>query len=415
MADTLEEIYRATLSESDFNSNGVKEIFTTNSSTRYMLKDVQVVNSSTDIPVKADLTINDVKVASVDASVSGTEIVGVSSSVKIDTSTFPLNYEDQYFAISNTSRNLQKNITPLVNGVSDTSLSGIKTTTTLYNSYPSNAYVGVWQDVGPNNVSVQIIFDRNSSTQYNIYNSSGTNIASNYDNYSPKAFDQRRYIYWLPQGTNMKRYDVWNNTTTNIPYTLGTANPSTYPLFAYAGNGYFFGWTNYSSSSTGDRPFVFNSSDNSFVDVSQGNPASTAFNVASDMMFAVHSAQTNTMKVLRVNNDSNWTEWTIDYVSGGYSGGDTRSASPNMWTAQQNMDVFNNKLYYYSNTAKICYYDPDTEDFTDTGLNFTSNSPYTGKGHLSVGFETPSSSTVSSRSYTIIPSVTYRVTGVKST
>ena len=100
MADTLEEIYKATLSESDFNSNGVKEIFTTNSSTRYMIKDVQVVNSSEDIPVKADLTINDVKVASIDASVSGTEIVGISSSVKVDSSTFPLDYEDQYFAIS---------------------------------------------------------------------------------------------------------------------------------------------------------------------------------------------------------------------------------------------------------------------------------------------------------------------------
>ena len=42
MADTLTEIYRNTLTSSDFDSNGEATIVTTNSSTSHVIKNIQV-------------------------------------------------------------------------------------------------------------------------------------------------------------------------------------------------------------------------------------------------------------------------------------------------------------------------------------------------------------------------------------
>ena len=124
MADTLEEIYKATLTESSFNASGEATVLTTDSNTRYAIKDVQVKQVSSSINVNADLMVNDVPVANVTNSVTGSEIVGVSSTVKLKTSTFPLDYEDVYFGyIPNSSPTvIDKKRKAFVNNIEDTGL-----------------------------------------------------------------------------------------------------------------------------------------------------------------------------------------------------------------------------------------------------------------------------------------------------
>ena len=75
MADTLEEIYKATLTESSFNASGEATVITTDANTRYAIRDVQVKQESS-LNVEADLLVNDVTVANVTSSASGNEIIG---------------------------------------------------------------------------------------------------------------------------------------------------------------------------------------------------------------------------------------------------------------------------------------------------------------------------------------------------
>ena len=72
------------------------------------------------------------------------------------------------------------------------------------------------------------------------------------------------------------------------------------------------------------------------------------------------------------------------------------------------------KLYFYSNGGKVAYYDVILQAFTETSLQFSNSSPHGGRGHLTLGTVVPSASTISGRSYTVNPQVTYRVTGIKS-
>ena len=220
MADTLEEIYKATLSASDFDSNGVKTIFTTDANTSYVLKDIQVQSSLAAVPIQSNLLINDVTVANLDSAVSGSEIVAPSSTVKVDASSYPLAYTDKYYSVFNTSGQMMRNTSSFVAGVADTSLIGVNTTTTPYTVATNAQYTGYWEGVGANNLAIKITADENSTSTLNVYNSSGTQIFYDTTSYSPKAFDGERYIYWLPPGATMKRYDTLLNQTDNIIHAL---------------------------------------------------------------------------------------------------------------------------------------------------------------------------------------------------
>ena len=414
MADTLEEIYKATLSASDFDSNGVKTIITTNASTRYVLKDVQVESSEAQVPIKADLLINDMKVANIDSSVTGSEIVGPSSTVKVDTSTYPLIYTDNYYQVINSSGNLEQNITASIAGVVETGLTGLKSTITPVHSLNDYNYLGYWEGIGPNNVALKILSDGNSTTHYYTYNSSGTQIASNTQSYAPKAFDGYRYVYYFPSGSVMKKHDIWTNTTTDITASIGSGTATTYARLMYAGNGLFLGWKNYTGSDEARRPFVFDSNKNTIKTTTNGNSANSQFNLNGEITWCTSDTNGN-IYMAKINNTSNWSiykinsSYLISSISGLSMSGFTHW-SQTAWCSGGD----DSRIYFYSNNGKVAYYDAAAHAFTETDLNFNSSSPFGGKGHLTIGSKTPSASTISSRTYSINPQVTYRVTGVKS-
>ena len=417
MADTLEEIYKATLSSSDFDSNGVKTIITTNASTSYVLKDVQVESSEAQVPIKANLLVNDMNVANIDSSVTGTEIVGPSSTVKIDASTYPLAYTDTYYQYLSSSSSLERNSSASIAGVAEDTLTNIKSTVTPAISLSSDDYVGYWQNVGPNNVVVNILYNNNDNTRHFIYDSSGTFITSvTNEYYAPRAFDGSRYLYWFPSGSNMKKYDTWTDTTVDIPASIGSGTTSTYAKFMYAGNGLYFGWKNYTSNDVPRRPFIFDSNKNTFTTMTNTNSANGFFgNMSSEGVFAT-SDSTGNIYMAKVNNDSNWDIYKIS--SGGsntYVGQLSMGGSFNMQqTRQWCHGESDGKIYFITQFAKVAYYDSAAHSFTQTDITFNSGSFFNSKGHLTIGSLTPSASTISARTYTLDPQVTYRVTGIKS-
>ena len=97
MADTLAEIYRNTLTSSDFDSNGEATIVTTNSSTSHVIKNIQVSDTDTNVPINGTLRVNDFDVVGLTANSSGSEIIAPSSTVKVKTSAIPFNYQDLEF------------------------------------------------------------------------------------------------------------------------------------------------------------------------------------------------------------------------------------------------------------------------------------------------------------------------------
>lgn len=414
MADTLEEIYKATVTESSFNASGEATIITTDANTRYAIKDVQVKQLG-GINVAANLLVNDVTVADVTSSATGSEIIGTSSTVKLKTNTFPLTYQDVYFGfIPNVSPNrIDKKIKAIVNGIEDTGLGFITAhNETPYGNVSNENYMAHYQV--HNNVAVRIRHDGNSSTALHVYNSSNANVFTETTSYTPKAFDQERYVYWLPSGSNFKQYDTLNNTTNNITYTLGSANVSSYSRLCYAGENWFWGVPNYSNTSSGNRAYIFNAATQTFTDASNGSGGNSTYGYSNDGMWAVYDG--SVIHVIRVNNSNNWNRYEVNVGTGAVSGATNFSGNdgPNMWTSTQWMDTFDRKLWYYTANAKLAYWDPTDGSFNETTQSFSSNSPLGGNGHIFVGRETPSSSTISGRTYTVAPSATYRITGVKS-
>ena len=414
MADTLEEIYKATLNESGFNASGEATIITTDANTRYAIKDVQVKQLG-GTNVSSNLLVNDVDVADVTSSVSGNEIIGTSSTVKLKTDTFPLTYQDVYFGfIPNASPDrIDKKKKAFVNNVEDTGLGFITAhNETPYGNINNSNYMAHYQV--HNNVAVRIRHDGNSSTELHVYNSSGSQIFSETGVYSPKAFDQERYVYWLPSGSNFKQYDTLNNTTNNITYSLGSANVSSYSRLVYAGENWFWGVPQYSGTSAGNRAYIFNAATQTFTDASNSQGGNSTYGYSNDGMWAVYDG--SVIHVIKVNNSNNWNTYTVNVGSGAVSNGPsfTSTNGPDMWTSTQWMDTFDRKLWYYNANGKLAYWDPTDGSFNQTTQSFSNNSPLGGNGHIFVGRETPSSSTVNSRTYTVAPSATYRITGVKS-
>jgi hypothetical protein len=79
MADILKEIYNGTILPSDIYTSGAFTLATTNSTTQYVIKDINVSDSFIGTPV---LEVNNTNLTGLKSSVSGSEIVDVSSTVK---------------------------------------------------------------------------------------------------------------------------------------------------------------------------------------------------------------------------------------------------------------------------------------------------------------------------------------------
>lgn len=428
MADTLAEIHNATLQSSDFNSSGEATLFTTNSSTKHVIKAVQIEEGDSNFLVAPKLNISGMDVATLTGSATGSEIVGPSTAVKLTTSTFPLRYEDYQFVHQRDGNSLNAITFPRVNNIEG------KTATLNVNNHPighsnfTSTYQarGIYTELGPNNYTMYISNNGNNQTNLQIRQSDGTLVANYTDGYHPWWYDDTQYAYRYSGATGyLQRLDVYTGTL-NSTWKQHTTNISNSQYARMLGvndaNGntkYLTYWPVYNQGYLYYYDF-----DNDTVGNWVNNNANQVFSDYSRTMRLLMKSD-GSMLFLFMNNNSVIREYPFIPTST-----DTptytnvnRSSGVQLWpTHTQGMQVVGSRLYYYSDSAsgtpsgRLEYIDFDLSGesrFVDTGQTFGTSGGY---GYsVNLNKSTPSSSTVSSRTYNITPSFKIRMTGITST
>jgi len=416
MADTLAEIYRNTLTSSDFDSNGEVTIVTTDSSTSHVIKNIHVSDTDTQIPVNGTLKVNDFDIVGLTANSSGSEIIPPSSTVKVKSSVMPLTYLDYDIALRSTNTNYISHIEATVSGVS--AISNIyDATNTIPFSLSNNEVRDIYApNLGSNNYHLIILDNQNNDTNGYLYNSSGSAVWSNTDPYAPKWFDGKQYAYWFnDSGTSgIDRVDCFTGTVTRL-VDINLANAYTYPKMYGYRDEYLWFWSRYDS----DSPQVYNFATGQVSSWADSNPQNRLTQFDKNY-FAVKRSDGQYRHVIpNTTNDFQYFEWdTSTYVTGSnqltfntlnLSGNDQTMSNRNT-----NMAVVGSKLYYINGNSKLAYVDfaPDTPTLAEVGTNTVS---------VNYGVDlqqverTPDSTTISSRSGYPNPSLKLRVTGITST
>lgn len=420
MADTLAEIYRGTLTESDFNSSGEATIVTTDSSTSHVIKSIQAEEVDDELLLQGSLDVNGFTVVGLTANSSGTEIVAPSSTVKVKTSNIPFTYTDNRFYVQDTSTNLKSYLDAKVNGVV-VSAGLIDTTNTLPTSMTATAtHKQIVPFLGPNNNTVMILHDLNSVTSLYLYNSAGTEIHSNIINYSVKWFDGKRYAYYIGSGNNnIYKIDTWASSSfTSIVYT--GSFPSTLNsyqrMFGIEGEWLFF-WPDQS----GAKGFAYNLKTDTLQDLT-GNNVDNAFLYMHQQFYAFNT--TDGIKIVNTNGNE-WSCWTWDKTAifdGNTQG--TRAITNLSGNTEQPANggaahkvALGSRLYYINNNNNLAYF--EFEGTPAFGAQLTTSNSFAianaAYKHLSYSDVTPSASEISARNISTNIGVKLRITGVTST
>lgn len=235
MADTTEEIFKDTITW-DTLTNNKKTLATTDSSTRYVLKDVQTANSTYGTAPK--LTVNDFTVGTLSSSLTGSEIVGPNSTVRLDATAI----NSAFFSVVAGTNNYIASAFSTNNGVEGIFGNSFSTATTAldtvstFSSAISSDTKAAWFIGGD---FYYFVFDYNSVTQLKRriggINGGEDNIHTSY-NYSPVVFDGVSTFYWI-RSNGLYKYDTSTASTSFV--SSGPNSGSTYPAIAYA-NGFIF-------------------------------------------------------------------------------------------------------------------------------------------------------------------------------
>ena len=433
MADTLAEIYRNTLTSSDFDSNGEATIVTTDSSTSHVIKGVQAVEGDADILAAAKLEVNAFPVVSLTGNSSGTEIVAPSSTVKVKATGFPLVYQDRDFALRTTAGTAYAALSePFVNGISGKSDTVSSTGNAIGFSMTGSDDYTEWQtNLGPDNNVVLIYTNWNNVTYLYLYNSSGTQLYTHNDSYTPKWFDGERYAYWYAQSptAGVYRLDTWTNTVTNIaPGSQGSA--TTYARMMGVKDDVLIFWT----EQTGYIRRM-DLKTNTVSTVSGTNTAAQLFGGMDQPMFMLKKSDESLVIIQRPSNSNFRVYETMDLrgssvaTSGGYVDVNRDSGADITRDYKNRTPVIGSKIYFLEKANPddgnnyIGFLDLELTDRSgQTAFTFkafdgaTFPTPYPSNNFsLQTFLTTPSASTISGRTYNMNPSLGLRITGVTST
>lgn len=246
MADTTVEIYNNTIPWAGY-TNNAQTLITTDASTRYVIKDVEIDSNGYNSTLTPSLKINNTKVATLSGNLSGSEIMDINSTLSIslpDTSStyFTLNgtYSNQAYQGLSTNNNADAYFSGSL-AAPATSTNSLSSVSTFTNGATPKYCWTVGSDF------YYFAFDGNSSTA--LYRRAGgpngteTVIFSN--SYSPICFDGVSKFYCVLSGT-LYSYNTVTNTATSLGINIGSG--TTYPVLAYC-NGFLFWFYTYSSNS----------------------------------------------------------------------------------------------------------------------------------------------------------------------
>lgn len=431
MADTLAEIHSSTLQESDFNSSGEATLVTTNSSTKHVIKDVHIEEGDTNFKVEPYLNIGGFNTVQLTANVTGSEIVGPSSTVKLKTSTFPLVYQDYNFIAQSSNSQYAAVVTPRVNGKEGfASSSATQNNAIGHTNFSSNTTSrALYLDLGPNNYQMLIYSDMNSSTGLQLKQSDGTTVVNYSNSYMPWWFDDTQYAYRYNGSTNyIERLDSYTGTLTNQwkAFNIGDSN-STYSRMFGVNNpdgttAYLFFWANQSGYG------AYYDFANDEAKVYTASAMSSTYHNMNNFWRAVMKSDGSIIHLTGQNNsvlyEYTWEPNTVYSTSkyNSYSNVSLVSGLQLFVTLNAFKQVLGSKLYYYADASSpyssstVAFIDFDKSGdarFGTTGLTLNNVTSF-GYG-LNLAKTTPDSSTVSGRTYNINPSFKVRMTGITST
>ena len=429
MADTLAEIYRNTLTASDFDSNGEATIVTTDSSTSHVIKNIQVVDTDTNIPINGTLKINDFDIVELTANSSGSEVIAPSSTVKVKTSAIPFSYEDIDFTTRRSATQYVSITEAKINGyaaipevyVSDNNIGGSITANSTRDKFAFN--------IGPSNYHFWTGDNYGSTSIKRVYNTSGTEISSQSQSYTPAWWDGKRYAYYHGDSTNisgasgngLNRIDVYTNTWERIAAT-SINGPSSDPKMFGTMNSDFtldrlFFWSE-KNDNTGAQ--VYDAATGTVTALTNASPVNTygSGNTDNYGWYGIKRSNGKYRFVYPVNNTTvryyDWEIGTVHTSSVSYSSVTLSGSDQIFGSTTAGHTVVNGKLFYLNNLDKLSAIDfnPDTPSQSV----ISTNTNYNTYGHdVEIAVRTPTSTQINARSYNVTPSLKLRVTGISST
>lgn len=429
MADTLAEIYRNTLTDSSFDSNGEATIVTTNSSTSHVIKSIQAEDTDANIKLAATLKINDFDIIALTGNSTGTEIIAPSSTVKVKTSAVPFSYEDIDFTTRRSSTQYVSITQARINGytaipeiyVSDNNIGGSITANSSRDKFAFN--------IGPSNYHFWAGDNYGSTSLKRVYNNSGTEISTQSQSYTPAWWDGKRYAYYHGDSTNisgasgngLNRIDVYTNTWTRIAAT-SINGPSSDPKMFGTMNSDFtldrlFFWSEKNDNSGAQ---VYDAATSTVTALTNASPANTygSGNTDNYGWYGIKRSNGKYRFVYPINNTTvryyDWDIGTVHTSSVSFSSISLSGSSQNFSSPTNNHTVFNGKLFYLNQNNNLCAIDFDAD--TPSQSVISTNTNYTTYGSdVEIAVRTPTSTQINARSYNVTPSLKLRVTGITST
>lgn len=228
MADTLEEIFNGAIHPLDV-VNGAATIITTDAATRYVIKDVEVMTTANS-GAAATLSVNGMKITDLAYSATGSEIIGVNSTITYEDAR-DMGIVDVAYLSSATALNIEKVgpvFTPAITAQTIAALSGVLLRAVF----------------APNGDFYYSTWDGNSST--GLYRRTGGATGANSANliaanYAPSVFDGVSKFYAVTAVNTIYVFDITTGIGASVAIA-GIAAGSTYPSLSYA-NGKLF-WRN---------------------------------------------------------------------------------------------------------------------------------------------------------------------------
>lgn len=430
MADTLEKIYDTTLTPSSFDSNNEATVITTDSSTRHVIQDIKVKQGDTNLPITATLEDNGHELVALSGNSSGKEIIGTSSSVKVKATTLPIVYADHVIQIADTTTSTKHFTIPTVGGTGLPPLTDKSTLETATNDITGHTYSNTdaifrqyWYDVGTQSRHVfRTGAGSDTTPKFYVMASNGTTADYSHEAaYKPMWFDGHQYAYKLDSGS-LKRIDINASTIseTTISSTGHTASHSSYAQVFGLKDKYVISWPVYNNG--GGKPVVTDLTTNTSRDIST-QAASTTFVNANFPMYLLETSSGAT-KIVYFTNTTSCRVFNIDLVSTTYTaaidydaiGLDYTLAGTN--AAYESKASIGTRIYYCTTSNELAFIDFETSTPTQgvvDGVTIPSGGSDMPHDHDTWGAAyTPSSSTISGRTYDVSPSLSLRITGVTS-
>ena len=430
MADTLEKIYDTTLTPSSFDSNNEATVITTDSSTRHVIQDIKVKQGDANLPITATLQDNGHDLVALTGNSSGKEIIGTSSSVKVKATTLPIVYADHVIGITDTLTSTKHFTVPTVGGTGLPPLADKSTAETQSIDTTGYSYINTdgifrqyWYNVGTQGRHVfRTGAGIDTTPRFYVMASNGTTQDYGHEEaYKPMWFDGHRYAYKL-DNASLKKIDINASTIseTTISSTGHTAAHSSYAQVFGLKDKYVISWPVYNNA--GGFPVVTDLTTNTSRAISTQAPSTTFVNANFPMYLLktssgatkiVYCISTTQMRVFDIDLVSTTYTSAIDYetITLNYTIAGTNAAY------ESKADI-GTRIYYCTTTNELAFIDFETSTPTQgvvDGVTIPSGASDMPHDHDTWGAAyTPSSSTISGRTYDVSPSLSLRITGVTS-